>query len=191
MTVDLLSGKQGAETVAAAFTDHLAVLIRLKLTAPNMHRGRGRWRMNTTLLNDEQFRMKIRGAWNVWKQHIQRFPDVVHRWVQYVKQKMKRLFINEGAERNPDRRRMEDFYYSAIYDVLREPGPHADKMLKLKRLKAKIVRLSSPYRQRLMVDTAEQDQNAGEHPSLHHLLQSRKRQETRLIRQIVDDNDET
>jgi hypothetical protein len=42
-----------------------------------------------------------------------------------------------------------------------------------------------------MVDTAEQDQTAGEHPSLQHLLQSRKRQENRLIRQIADDNDET
>ena len=170
MTVDLLSGKEGAETVAAAFTDHLAVLIRLKLTAPNMHRGRGRWRMNTTLLNDEPFRIKIRGAWNEWKQHIHRFPDIVHWWVQYAKQKVKRLFINEGAERNADRRRMEDFYYSAIYDVLQEPGPHGDKMLKLNGLKAKIVRLSSPYRQRLLVDIAEQDQIAGEHPSLHHLL---------------------
>jgi hypothetical protein len=86
---------------------------------------------------------------------------------------------------------MEDFHYSAIYDVLQEPGPHADKMLKLKRLKAKIARLSNPYRQRLMVDTPEQDQIAGEHPSLHHLLQSRKRQENRLIRQRVDDSDET
>jgi len=177
MAVDLLSGKQGAGTVAAAFTGHLAVLIRLKLTSSSMHRGRGRWSMNTTLLNGEPFRMKIRG--------------IVHWWVQYVKQKVKRLFIKEGAERNADRRRMEDFFYSAIYDALRVPGPHGDKVFKLKRLKAKIVWMSSPYRQRLMVDTAEQDQIAGEHPSLHHLLQSRKRQEYRLIRQIVDDIDET
>ena len=96
-----------------------------------------------------------------------------------MKQKVKHLFINEGAERNADRRRMEDFYYSAIYDVLREPGPHADKVFKLKRLKAKIVRLSNPYRQRLMVDTAEKDQIAGEHPSLHHLLQSETARKTR------------
>jgi hypothetical protein len=177
MAVDLLSGKQGAENVAAAFTGHLAVLIRLKLTSSSMHRGRGRCRMNTTLLKGEPFRMKIRG--------------IVHFWVQYVKQNVKRLFINEGVERNADRRRMEDLYYFAIYDVLREPGPHGDKVFKLKRLKAKIVRLSKQYRQRLAVDTAEQDQIAGFHPSLYHLLQSRKWQENRLNRQIVNNNDET
>jgi len=108
-----------------------------------------------------------------------------------VKWKVKRLFIQEGAERNADRRRMEEFYYSAIYDVLQVPEPHADKMLKLQKLKAKIVRLNSPYRQRVMIDTEEHDQIAGEYPSLHHLLKSQKRQEHRLIRQIVDENEET
>ena len=67
----------------------------------------------------------------------------------------------------------------------------ADKMLKLKELKTKIVRLNSPYRQRVMIDTEEHDQITGEYPSLHHLLNRRKRQEGRLIRQIVDENDET
>ena len=101
-----------------------------------------------------------------------------------MKQKVKRLFIQVGAERNADRRRMEEFYYSAIYDVLQIQESHADKMLKLKKLKAKIVRLNSPYRQRVMIDTEEHDQITGEYPSLHHLLKRRKRQEGRLIRQI-------
>jgi len=64
---------------------------------------------------------------------------------------------------------MEDFYYTVIYDV-REPGQHADKMLKLKSLKAKIVRLNNTYRQRVMLNTAEQDRVEGEPPSLHHLI---------------------
>ena len=147
--------------------------------------------MNTTLLNDESFRMKIRDAWEEWKKHMRRFPDIVQWWVHYVKQKVKSLFVHEGTDRNADRRRMEDFYYSAMYDVLQVPEPHADKMLKLKRLKAKIIKLNSPYRQRVIVDTEEHDQIAEEYPSLHHLLQSRKRQENSLIRQIVDENEET
>jgi hypothetical protein len=85
---------------------------------------------------------------------------------------------------------MEDFYYSAIYDVLRGPGIHVDKMLKPKRLKVKIVGLNNSYRQRVMVDTSEQDKLAGENPSLYNLTQSRKRQGNRLISQIVDDNKE-
>ena len=67
--------------------------------------------MNTTLLNDEPFRIKIRGAWNEWKQHN---TDSQTSYIVGTIREVKRLFINEGAERNADRRRMEDFYYSAI-----------------------------------------------------------------------------
>jgi len=87
MTEDLISGKQGAETIAAAFTDHLAVLIRLKLPTLITHRGRGRWRINTTLLNDEPFGMKIGDDWDEWKQYIHRCPDIVLWWVHYVKKR--------------------------------------------------------------------------------------------------------
>ena len=145
-----------------------------------MHRGRGRWSMNTTLLKDEPFRIKVRGAWNEWKQHTHRFPDIAHRWVQYAKQRVKLLF-----PRGP--RGMQIGAGWRISVTLQFTMPRENRgrtqtrcIYKLKKLKAKIVRLSSPYRQRLMVDTAEQDQTAGEHPSLHHLLQSRKRQENRF-----------
>ena len=105
-----------------------------------------------------------------------------------MRQKIKLLFTKEGAERNADRRSLEDFYYKVIYDVVRDPGHYADKMLKLKSLKAKIVRLNNTYSQRMMLNTAEQDRIDGETPSLQHLIKSRKRQENRMIRTIRDDN---
>jgi len=61
---DLLLNKRGSETIAAAFTDHLAVLIRIKLATPITLRGRGRWCMNTSLLKDVPFRRKLRAEWN-------------------------------------------------------------------------------------------------------------------------------
>ena len=42
----LRSRKMGVETVMAAFTDHLAVCLRIALDAPLLRRGRGRWKMN-------------------------------------------------------------------------------------------------------------------------------------------------
>jgi len=164
LSEDLLCNKQGAETIAAVFTDHLAVLIRIKLATLIILRGRGRWFMNTSFLKDAPFRRKLREAWNEWTQHIKRYADIRHWWVHYVKQKIKLLFTREGAGRNSDRRRMEDFYYTVIYDVVREPGQHADKMLKLKSLTAKIVRLNHTYRQRVMLNTAEQDRVEGGPP---------------------------
>jgi len=82
---------------------------------------------------------------------------------------------------------MENFYYAAIYDVIHEPFKYTQKMSTLKKLKAKIVHLNSTFRQKLMVDTGEQDKMSGEDPSLHHLIKTRKQQASRTIRQICDD----
>ena len=60
-------------------------------------------------------------------------------------------------------------------------------MSTLKKLKAKIVRLNSTCRQKLTIDTGEQDKMSGEDPSLHHLSKTRKRQASRTIRQIYED----
>jgi len=81
----------------------------------------------------------------------------------------------EGAERNADLRRLEEFCYTVIYDIVWEPGQQSDKMVKLKILKDKIVCQNITYRHRVMLNTAEHDRKGGENPTLHHLLKSRKR----------------
>ena len=50
ITNPLLSRKKEAETVPAAFSDHLAVVIRMELDVINMIHKAKVWRMNTTLL---------------------------------------------------------------------------------------------------------------------------------------------
>jgi len=97
-TNDIWKQKKGVETLVAAFTNHLAVLLRVPC-----------------------------------------FPSIVHWWELYVKRKVKILFTSEGTERNSDRTRLEDFYYSAIYDVIQEPIPHTQKMTTLKKLKSKLI----------------------------------------------------
>ena len=66
-TENIRKNKQGIETFAAAFTDHMAVLVRINLMIPVIHRGRGRWYMNTTPLDDPHFRDEIKMEWSEWK----------------------------------------------------------------------------------------------------------------------------
>jgi len=126
------------ETIAGAFTDHLAVLLRVAMTTPFIQTGRGIWRTNVTNLNDLPFQEEIKEVWTEWKTHMSRYPDIVNWWDQYVKSIIKLLFIREGTERN-DWIKMENFYYTAIYDVLQEPDQHRSKTLAMRRLKAKII----------------------------------------------------
>jgi len=135
----------------------MAVLLRVHLSIPFTLRGKGRWCLNTSLLDDPIFRDKLKAAWPEWKRHIPRFPSTVHWWELYVKRKVKIFFTRECAERKSDYIRPENFYYAAIYDVFQEPIQYTQKMSTLKKLKAKIVRLNSTFRQKLMVYTGEQE----------------------------------
>ena len=81
---------------------------------------------------------------------------------------------------------MENFLYECIYDVLRNNYPHGQKTIMLNRLKTKITSLHGDKLQRTMLDNDEPNRSAGERPVLCHILQMRKRQESRTIRSIQD-----
>jgi len=56
-TRNIMSKKLGVETVAAAFTYHHTVILRLTISAPLTKRGRGYWRMNVAIMSDKTSRL--------------------------------------------------------------------------------------------------------------------------------------
>jgi hypothetical protein len=83
---------------------------------------------------------------------------------------------------------MENFYYSALYDVLQEGSNSGEKALSLKRIQASIVRLNGTYYRSMWVDNGEQDRYGHEEPSLHHLIKEWKRKIKRTVHTIHDEN---
>ena len=88
---------------------------------------------------------------------------------------IRQLFITEGTNRRRDLRQLEDFYYHAIYDALREERNDETKIIALKRLKAKIVNLHSVNKKLLLIDAGEQYTTIEEEPTIYHLLKRWKR----------------
>ena len=97
--------------------------------------------------------------------------DVVAR---LVKRMIRFLFSRAEAERRREGEVIENFYYSAMYDVLHDVRYIGDKALALKSLKAKIVRLNSSCYRSMWVDSGPQDRYGDEDPSLYHPLKGRK-----------------
>jgi exonuclease III len=176
------------ETVMAAFIDHLPVCLRLTLDAPIQRRGRGRWKMNVSLLDYTTFNDQVQQEWLQWRQQERKYLDTVTWWVNYAKRKIRFMFNNEGKERVRTERMNEHFYYTCTYDVLQDPIQHREKVAKLNHLEAKIVKLHNNRLQAINIDTHEPTKFQGESPSLFHLLQMRKRRESRMIAKVFDEN---
>jgi hypothetical protein len=81
---------------------------------------------------------------------------------------------------------MENFYYSAIYQVLQAPANHVQKATTLKRLKAKIIRPHSIQQQGILLDNGDPDKIVGEELSIHNFISAIQRQKARTVTQIYD-----
>jgi len=123
----------------AAFTDHLAVVLRMGLDVTPMRRGRSYWKMSTTLLRDKRFQGQLRQCWTDWNKQIKHNPTMVLWWEWVAKVHIKRLFIREGTERQREETEMETFYYACLYDALKHPLQHEERKATINRLQAKIV----------------------------------------------------
>ena len=73
-TQELLEKKLGIETIAAAFTDHHALMLRLAVDTPVLRMGRGRWKMNTAMFRDKRIQESMKTKWTQWKQHTKYYP---------------------------------------------------------------------------------------------------------------------
>jgi hypothetical protein len=185
-TKNVRARKRGLETVAAAFTDHLAMIPSLSIDVPILRRDRGFWKMNTSLPEEDIVKGTVRQQWAHWiRQRV--YPHIPIWWRSYAKKMIRQFYIKEGSERRWDFMRRENFYYECIYDVLSTAQPYGVKRTQLNRLKAKITNLHSKRLQCVMFDNDDRNQLVGERPILFHVLHMRKRREERIIQHAQDE----
>jgi hypothetical protein len=60
LSPNLKRRKKGVGRVMAAFTDNLAVCLHITLDAPILRRGRVRWEINVSLLDEQNLRLICR-----------------------------------------------------------------------------------------------------------------------------------
>jgi hypothetical protein len=77
--------KIGVETVAAAFTDHLAVVLRLRVDIPILRKGRRLWKMNTPFIEENRCKENLRQQWDLWKRRKLLFTEATMWLGRYIK----------------------------------------------------------------------------------------------------------
>ena len=145
LSKQLLQTNQGAETIAAAFTDHPAVILRVSLSASCTTRGKVYWRMNPTCLDDQNLLQNFQQHWEMWRKMANHYPSRVMWWCRLVRRRIRLLFSRAGAERCREREVVENLYYGVMYDVLRDVRDISEQSFALKSIKAKIIRLNNKY----------------------------------------------
>lgn len=77
------------------FSDHK--LLEIDLTLDNTKWGKGKWKINNSILSDEKYRNKIREYWIKWREHPKRLIDI-REWWEIGKEQIKKITINYCTE---------------------------------------------------------------------------------------------
>jgi hypothetical protein len=144
VTKELYQRKQGLETKIAAFTDQLAVCLHLKQDKPILRMGRGYWKLDSTLFDNNTITPKLTTLWGQLQQQQQKcFPNKTMWWDRYVKRRLTRFMQKEQAERYKEYRAMENIYYSCLYELLKRVHTHKNAST-TKQLKRKTGKTTTP-----------------------------------------------
>jgi hypothetical protein len=178
--------KKGIETLAAAFTEHMAVAIHLASDHPIQTHGRGTWCMNIMMLQDTDFMNKLRELWTAWRARQKHYPTVVLWWERCVKRSLRITNMRYGVERKKDTNALENFYYESIYNIICAPMQHEVKAIHLRHLKAKITRLHHCENRKIPRFTDDGDCMKDEEPTLFQYIKAKKKNNALNIIQIKD-----
>jgi len=118
LTDQLKTRKQGAETIIAPFSDHLAVAVPLTYSHQTNLRKRRLWEMNISLLDDNIFCDSLMLLWCNWKRNMKYYPNAVLWWNRKVKQRIRQTLQREEASRNRDKKDMEGHGRFLLYSNL-------------------------------------------------------------------------
>jgi hypothetical protein len=95
--------------------------------------------MKPSYLDDQNFVQNFKQQWEMWRRSAHLYPSRAMWWSRLVNRRIRLLLGRAGVERCREREAMENFYYSALYNVLQEGTNSGDKAISLKRLQASIV----------------------------------------------------
>ena len=71
----LLERKKGTEIIPAAFTDHHAVVLRLRINDNDVRSEPNRWKMNPLLMLNKNITHKISVQLAIWQNYKRFYPD--------------------------------------------------------------------------------------------------------------------
>jgi exonuclease III len=183
----LYKNKSSILTVPAAFTDHFAVILRLKIDSLNPRRGRGLWKMKPAIMASTECKQQLQQRWLYWTRLKQYYTNIGQWWERAIKKKIQKFYKQKESESNRDKKQMENHFYECLYEILAQTIPEKEKRPRINKMKANIVKLhSETLKTTIMTDIDTNDRIDDETPSLYHIVQARKRRTQRTIQCIED-----
>ena len=178
---------QSADTLPAAFSDHLAVVCQLRwddVTPPSPSRPAGSWVLDAGILDEEEFKDMFKDQWVQWCAQHHRFASPVEWWLRLAEPSIRQLAADYTRERRRQQGEMLDFLQATLQELYRKPQRSAADIKCLREVKQSILQLHAD-RLRGTATRAKLDSTVDNEPvSMHHVFHARRRSKQQHITRL-------
>lgn len=140
-SMEFLDKVRSLETVAVSFSDHHSIIMKIEINPQLMvFHGRGYWKMNSSLLYDQDILNKFKNLYRNLKQRNS-FQNLSYWWNNDVKTSIKKFFKTENFLMNQQSNREKSFYYNCLKEIIDKQKENIDCSQELKSVKSKLMEL--------------------------------------------------
>lgn len=104
-------------TVPVAFSDHCGILMKIRVNQTDIiPKGRGFWKINSSILNNENTSEQYSVACTEWKLRQTHNDDIDRWWKEIFKSKTKQFFKTKSWELNSKIREEKNYFNGKLYE---------------------------------------------------------------------------
>ena len=94
------------EIIPSVRSDHSAITLHFKTIQQGCEKGRGHWKLNSSIIEDQDFVQEIMVEKESWVKEASQLKDSRSIW-EYLKYKIRDFAIRKGAEKSKERKQRE------------------------------------------------------------------------------------
>ena len=119
-----------------AFTYHCAIILQLSNQQQNARqRSRGHWKLNVSILQDEEYRLRVSKAIQRASTHSKRNTDIKFWWEYIFKNEITKVSKEYCRYRAETKRKTRSFYQACLADLLLNPRLTGEQWVEFRTLK--------------------------------------------------------
>ena len=119
-----------------AFTDHCAIILQLSNQQQNARqRSRGHWKLNVSILQDEDYRLRVSKSIQRASTHSKRNTDIKFWWEYIFKNEITKVSKEYCRYRAETKRKTRSFYQACLADLLLNPRLASEQWVEFRTLK--------------------------------------------------------
>ncbi len=177
---NLKDNVRGTEIHVNSFSDHKSYTTTIKLPNLGQRYGRGIWRLNNSILDDQSVMAEFETKWQYWVRQKRQYRSWYEWWVNFAKEKIKSFFKWKTSEKYHKNNDTLEFFYTSLKRLYEEYRFNPAVRPNINKIKARMIKVQAEFSKNI---TSQSDMFiAGENLSTLQLGEKLKRKNNTKIK---------